>query len=86
MKKLPEVNESKDNEKIELSNNQQNPGAAKASEFKIQSEELPGHGQRGDSKAEYSRLKRLADSKNRPTPDRNDPNNSAKPSTGSSLK
>jgi hypothetical protein len=84
-KKLPEVNESKNNEKIELSNNQQKPGAAKPEEFEIQSE-IPGHGQRRDSKAEYARLKREAEAKNRQaTPNRNDVNNAAKPSTGSIL-
>jgi hypothetical protein len=88
-KQLPEVNESKNNEKIELSINQQNPGAAKPEEFVIQSE-IPLHGQRGNSKAEFAKLKRETDAKrNAPykeTPDRNDVNEAEKPVTGSCLK
>jgi len=61
-KKLLEINESKDNQKIELSNNQQNPGNAKPEEFEVQSE-IPLHGQCGNSRAEYARLEREADLK-----------------------
>jgi hypothetical protein len=88
MKKLPEVNESQNNEKIELSNNQQNPGAAKPEEFEVQSE-IPGHGQCGDSRAEYKKLERESEAKRgaqyRETPDRNDVNKAEKPKTGSKL-
>jgi hypothetical protein len=85
-KQLPEFNETKDNQTVVLSRNQTDPGSAKAEEFEIQSEILPGHGQCGDSYREYARLTREAESKNREsTPDRNSVNSAAKPSTGSIL-
>jgi len=76
---------NKDNEKIELTPEQQDPALAKPEDFVVISE-IPISGQRGKSKAEYARLKAEADAKNRKaTPDRNSVNNAAKPSTGSIL-
>jgi hypothetical protein len=64
--------------------NQSNPGAAKPEDFKVITPaeaarmDVPGHGQCGDSRAEYNRLEKEADGKsklNLPRPERNDVNN-----------
>jgi hypothetical protein len=51
------------NEKVELSENQQNPGLARPEDFKVNppdaNESYPFHGQRGDSKRECAALLRV---------------------------
>jgi hypothetical protein len=78
-----------DNEKIELSNTQQNPGAAKPEDFTV-NEVQPFGGQNGDSRAERRRLMQIRATKRRkpyiPTPDRHDVNEAELPKTGSRLK
>jgi hypothetical protein len=71
-----------DNEKIELTEAQQNCGLAKATDFVI--EDRDG-GQRGDSKAERTRLLKKADHRAKttlgtPIADRNDVNRTARAS------
>ncbi len=68
---------------IDMHDNQMNPGAAKPEDFKVKTHaeaaklEVPAHGQCGDSRAEYQRLEREADSDgksklNSPRQERND--------------
>lgn len=78
--------QSEHNQLIQLSPTQQNPGAAKSTDFEVitadQAAELgvPGHGQHGSNKREYARLLREAQNtvgKSRlgsTIPDRNDVN------------
>lgn len=50
------------NQKIELTENQQNPGLARPEDFTVMhpdesaTKHLPGHGQCGDTKREYNAL------------------------------
>jgi hypothetical protein len=69
---------NEDNQKIELSEAQQNPSLAHPADFAIGSPlqsgdyATPGHGQCGDSKAEYAKLVAQGNAAhNRPAPARN---------------
>jgi len=62
---------------LELSHNQQSPGDAKPEDFKVthtfeKQTPLPGHGQMGDTQAEYRRLLEEGHEDFAPTPDRNE--------------
>ena len=80
---------NKDNEKIELTKTQQDPGAAKPEDFEIGNQGNPGGGQYGDTPTERKKLMRDRESTRRkpykPTPDRNNVNDAALPKTGSKL-
>jgi hypothetical protein len=79
---------NKDNEKIELTPTQQNPGNAKPEDFVIGNEGNPGGGQFGDTLSERKKLLKKRE-ENRPawtgTPERNDVNKAEKPKSGSHL-
>ena len=81
---------NEDNEKIELTPTQQNPGNAKPEDFEVGNEGNPGGGQYGDTPAERKKLMRERESKRRSpyklTPDRNTPDHPERPKTGSRLK
>ena len=87
-KKLPEINESKDDTLIVLSRTQQDCGQVKPEDFVIGNEGNPGGGQFGDTLSERKKLLKKRE-ENRPawtgTPDRNDVNEAEKPKTGSHL-
>ena len=79
---------NKDNEKIELTPEQQNPGSAKPEDFEV-IEAIPFAGQYGDTPTERKRLLKKRNENRQPfegTPDRPNVNNSAKPKTGSRLR
>jgi hypothetical protein len=80
---------NKDNEKIELTKTQQDPGSAKPEDFVV-NEEIPGGHQNGNSRAERGKLMRQRAAKRRApyreTPDRHTTNDAALPKTGSKLK
>jgi hypothetical protein len=63
------------NQLIELTATQQNPGAAKPTDFQVGGETpLPGHGQCGENEHEYNALLAEADigkPRNGPAPERN---------------
>jgi hypothetical protein len=81
---------NKNNEKIELTETQQNPGAAKPEDFKV-NEAIPFGGSNGDTLAEKKKMLKQRE-ENRPvsarwngTPDRPNVNDAKKPKTGSRL-
>lgn len=53
---------------VELTHNQENPGAARPSDFEIENERLEGGGQCGDSPAEYRALLDESDKENSKSP------------------
>ncbi len=59
------------NQLIEQTPTQANPGAAMPTDFKV-NESLPGHGQCGDSEREYNALLAGAHGLEEPIPERNE--------------
>jgi len=88
-KNLPKVGVAIADQKIELSENQQNPGGARPENFEITHEgpEYEGGGQTGDSASEHARLMKIPRrAPYVPTPERNNVNFAEPPKTGSELK
>lgn len=73
--------------KIELTPEQQNPGLAKPTDFEVTETDdplppTPGHGQRGETAAEYKRLlKERRGGESQPIPDRNSVEDAEEPNT-----
>jgi hypothetical protein len=76
------------NQKIELTRNQQDPGLARPSDFKVSppdaNESYPAHGQRGDSKRECAALLKVREQNQPKSASPYDTRPVAKPQPGTS--